>query len=169
MKNDQLQKTLSNLVADFGYQNVRKTLSEMRAAKTTTVNYKTKSENVVIAESTTKYSKKKSKPNAEKFVESLVISDAEKKKILATMAKKYEAKKFMPTVNHVRGFLIDSVEDVSRIKSRQQVTIAVFKQLAILETDKLREITECGVYGPPKRLEPFARAIEGFSRPSRSV
>ncbi len=165
MRNEQLQKTLSNLVADFGYQNVRKTLSGMRSAKTTTVNYKTKHENVVIA----KPSKKKSKPNAEKFVESLVITDAEKKEILVTMAKKYEVKKFMPTVNHVRGFLIDSVEDVSRIKSRQQVTIAVFKQLAILETDTLREIVECGVYGPPKRLEPFARAIEGFSRSSRPV
>ena len=109
---------------------------------------------------------KRTKPTAMKIVQSCEITDDEKKEILLTLAKQYEAKEFMPNVNHVRDFL-HSERDVSRIKSRQQVTSAVFKKLSALETSKLREILDRGLYGPPKRLESYARAIEGFHRPNR--
>ena len=169
MKQEQLQKVLNSLVADFGYENVRKRLGELRPIKTTSAGHGKKSDSVSAAKSTPESGKKKSKLTAMKFVQSLPIADTDKKEILFTIAEKYEAKEFMPNVNHVRGFLIDGRRDVSRIKSRQQVTAAVFKQLADLETSKLREMVERGIYGPRKKLKPFARAIEGFSRPSRST
>ena len=169
MKQEQLQESLSALISGFGYKTVRKALSKMQSKKLSATTGGVSGCPVDTTKSSVKIIKKRTKPNAISVVKSIKMIDFEKKEILFTMAKKYEAKEFMPNVNHVRDFLSDGERDVSRIKSRQQVTNAVFKRLCGLETEKLRDILERGLYGPPKRLEPFARAIEGFSRPSRSV
>ncbi|WP_423907821.1 hypothetical protein [Candidatus Spongiihabitans sp.] len=168
MKQEQVQKTLSVLINSFGYENIRKTLSGMRSEKSAVANRGAKIRRVVANQSSMKPTKKRTKPNAVKVVKSIDISDDKKKEILAIMAEKYEAKEFMPNVNHVRDFL-GGGRDVSRIKSRQQVTVAVFKELASLETSELREMLDRGFYAPPKRLESYARAIEGFSRQGRSA
>jgi len=166
MKQQQLQETLTNLVSSFGYENVRKTLGAMRSAKSVTAK-RAAIRRGETAQLPATPDKKKTKPDAVRVAQSLAITDDEKKKILFQLAEKYEAKEFMPNVNHVRDFLNDGERDVSRIKSRQQVTVAVFKQLGGLETGKLREMLDRGLYGPPKRLAPYARAIEGFRRPNR--
>lgn len=169
MRQEQLKKTLSDLVSSFGYEKVHKTLSGMRSVKSSAVNHGAKIRCAIVDESSVKPTKKRTKPNAVKVVISLDITDKEKKEILVTMAKQYEAKEFMPTVNHIRDFLSGGEKDVSRIKSRQQVTVAVFKQLSNFEASKLREIAGRGLYGPSKRLETYARAIEGFNRQNRSA
>ncbi len=169
MKQEQLQERLGVLISGFGYETVRKTLSEMRLEKSAVANRGAKTRRIAAEERSVKPTKQKTKLNAMNVVESLDLTNDEKKEILFIMAKKYEAKEFMPNVNHVRDFLSGGERDVSRIKSRQQVTSAVFKQLAGLETRKLREIIDRGLFGPPKRLESYARAIEGFSRQDRSA
>ena len=168
MKQAQLQESLSELIRGFGYDAVRRTISEMRSEKPVTTNRGAKIRRVVANQSSMKPTKKRTKPNAVNAVKLLDITSNKKKEILAIMAEKYEAKEFMPNVNHVRDFL-GGGRDVSRIKSRQQVTVAVFKELASLETSELREMLDRGFYGPPKRLESYARAIEGFSRQDRSA
>lgn len=168
MKQAQLQERLGVLVSDFGYETVRKTLREIQLEKSTTANHHAKNHRVGSDEPTAQLTKKRIKPNAANVVKLLDITDHKKKTILFLIAEKYEAKKFMPNVNHVRDFL-GGDRDVSRIKSRQQVTSAVFKKLARLETMQLREMLDRGFYGPPKTLQPIARAIEGFSRPERSA
>ena len=168
MKQEQLQERLGVLISGFGYETVRKTLSEMRLEKSAAANLGAKSRRVVADKSTEKTTKKRTKPNAVSAVKLLDITSNKKKEILTIMAEKYEAKEFMPNVNHVRDFL-GGGRDVSRIKSRQQVTAAVFKELAGLETSELREILDRGFYGPSKRLESYAKAIEGFARQDRSA
>ncbi|MGR3914607.1 MAG: hypothetical protein OD918_08845 [Gammaproteobacteria bacterium] len=167
MSQEQLQEKLSVLISGFGYETVRKTLGKMKAGQSVCAKRSAASRRIPGARSSDCAAKKRAKPNAVNTVTSTDIADSEKKKILIVLAEKYEAKKFMPNVTHVRAFLSNGERDVSRIKSRQQVTVAVFKQLAALETGKLREMLERGLYGPPKRLEAFARAIEGFDRPAR--
>ena len=154
MKQEQLQKTLSVLINSFGYENVRKTLSGMRVEKSAVANRGAKIRRVVADQSSMKPTKKRTKPNAVNAVKLLDITSNKKKEILAIMAEKYEAKEFMPNVNHVRDFL-GGGRDVSRIKSRQQVTAAVFKELASLETSELREMLDRGFYGPPKDWSPM--------------
>ena len=166
MKQAQLRESLSELISGFGYEIVHKTLREIHAKKIVDAKRDAGNRCAIVTRSSAKPGKKRTKPNAVRVVKSIEITDDEKKEILFTMAKKYEAKEFMPNVNHVRGFL-HSERDVSRIKSRQQVTSAVFKKLSALETSKLREILDRGLYGPPKRLESYARAIEGFDRQNR--
>jgi len=161
MRQRQLQETLAGLVGRFGYDNVRKTLSALRAAESAAA------KRDVAAQPSA--APGKSKPDAVRVARALAITDAEKREILFALAEKYEAKEFMPNVNHVRDFLNDGERDVSRIKSRSQVTGTVFKRLGDLETGKLREMLERGLYGPPKRLAPYARAIEGFRRQNQSA
>ena len=95
---------------------------------------------------------------------SLDLVDKKKQAILIDMAERYEAKKFMPNVTHVRTFLESQGIDVSRVKSRQQVTRSVFRNLAELEIDALRDIEDSGLYDPPKTLASIAAAIGGFKR-----
>ena len=166
MKQEQLQEKLGVLISGCGYEAVRKTLSQMKPGRLARAKRGAESGAGLVARPPARPAKKRAKPNALNTVMSIGITDSAKKEILVALAKKYEEKQFMPNVTHVRAFLSDE-RDVSRIKSRQQVTAAVFKKLSALETGKLREIQERGLYGPPKRLAPFARAIEGFERPRR--
>lgn len=163
MRQRQLQETLAGLVGRFGYDNVRQTLTALRTAESAATKRNAASKDA--GQSSAKQSK--NKPDAVRIARALAIADAEKREILFALAEKYEAKEFMPNVNHVRDFLNDGERDVSRIKSRSQVTGTVFKRLGGLETGKLREMLERGLYGPPKRLAPYARAIEGFRRHNR--
>lgn len=167
MRQQQIEKPLRNLVARFGYANVQKELHKLNSV-TAEVEVKrvSKRDKASGATNGTGSKKKASKPNAERCVRKMDIADLTKREILYSLATKYEEKKFMPNVNHVRNFLSGGERDVSRIKSRQQVTNAVFKKLAALETSRLQEIVDRGLYGPPKRLASYARAIEGFRRPN---
>ena len=168
MKQAPLQKSLRDLVSGFGYENVRKALRGMQPEKAAALNRHPKTGRATADASSTKPGKKRTKPNALAIVKSFDLTNDEKNKLLFILAEKYEAKEFMPGVNHVRGFLHGTEIDVARIKSRQQVTATVFKELADLDTDKLQEILDRGLYGPTKRLATFAKAIEGFNRPDRS-
>jgi len=167
MKHIKLQECLEELIGSFGYDSVYKTLREVQASKASAAKRDTKvrrAEN----DSTGKPAAMRVNPTAVKIVNSIEIIDSEKKEILLTMAKQYESKEFMPSVNYVRKFLRNE-RDVSRIKSRQQVTSAVFKKLARMETGKLREIVDRGMYAPPATLRSIARAIEGFNRSDHSA
>jgi len=108
--------------------------------------------------------KPRTRRDAIAIAKSLDLADQRKRAIIIDMAERYEAKKFMPNVTHVRAFLESQGIDVSRVKSRQQVTRSVFRNLAELEIDALRDIEDSGLYDPPKTLASIAAAIGGFKR-----
>jgi len=108
--------------------------------------------------------KPRTRRDAIAVAKSLDLDDQKKRAILIDMAERYEAKKFMPNVTHVRAFLESQGMDVSRVKSRQQVTRSVFRNLAELEIDALRDLEDSGLYDPPKTLASIAAAIGGFKR-----
>jgi len=167
MKSNQLEKTLASLVANYGHRKVQNKLDSMKPGRL----YPARRERPDRLAKRT-YSGTQTKParrrDAVTVAESLELNDAEKKTIIVDMAKRYEAKEFMPHVGHVRAFLESLGKDVSRIKSRQQVTVSVFKKLAGMETSALRDIQERGLYGPPITLGPIADAIGRFGRSRRS-
>lgn len=162
MKN--LTKQLTGLVADFGYDRVHKTLSEICHAKPQMVKHSNP------APKRGKINRKpRSKPDAISTVAAMDVGDSDKKFFLEQLAEKYENKEFMPNVNHVRTFLMYECEDPAKIKSRQQVTVKVFKKMAEMSLEDLRELKYCGMYDPPKRLETYARAIENYGREVRAA
>ena len=124
MRKNTLRKILSVLVDGFGYDEVRKSLdslgSETAAVKAPGT----------LQDNRGKRPRPETKPNAVTAVESLSVSDEGKKDALMALARKFEKKAFMPNVNHVRAFLRQQGKDDSRVKSRQQAVLIVFKCLA---------------------------------------
>ena len=158
MNKKTLAKQLTALIGDFGYDNVRKTLGEVRRARKRAVKPNKLAINRVA----------RPKPNAVAVVASLDCDESEKRDFLSHLAKKYDAKEFMPGVGHVRMFLENENSFIpsgsSNIKSRQQVTVKVFKKLAEMSLQELRDLEFYGAYDPPKRLATYAEAIENFGR-----
>ena len=159
MKKTTLKTLLSSLVDDCGYEAVSKALENFDPARTSSTASK--------SSSSKRPRKQRTKPNAVAVVNSLTLPNEEKKSVLMMLARKYEEKTFMPNVNHVRAFMENEGEDVSRIKSRQQVVSKVFKYLADWETPRLQELHTRGLYGPPKSLSVIAKSIENFGRRNR--
>jgi len=166
MKRNQLEETLSSLVADFGHKKVQNRLDALKPHHAAPAKYeKQRGTANTAGQLGLKPNKRR---DAVMVVQSLGLNDSEKEAIIIDMAQRYEAKKFMPNVNHVRAFLESLGEDVSRVKSRQQVTASVFKKLAELDTSVLLDMQNRGLYGPPMTLGPIADAIGRFGQSRRS-
>lgn len=141
MKKKNLLTTLSALVGDCGYESVKRSLDELRPLP---------------------------RPqNAVAVVASLDVNDEEKRRVLETLAEKYDAKQFMPNVKHVREFMDRVGRDSSRVKARQKVPVAVFQCLATWDTMRLQKMEQVGWY-TPKSLTRIVTAIDKAERPSRS-
>ncbi len=164
MKEQTLTKQLATLVDSFGYENVSKNL---RAIKQKKLKAPKRSLAVKIASCVSA----RKKPTAVAVVESLKLDDDKKCEFLLHLAQQYDAKQFMPDIGQARMFLenenIFTCSKNSRIKSRQQATVRIFKKMAGMSIDELREMEYCGLYDTPKRLETYARAIENFGRSRR--
>lgn len=162
---ENLHENLHLLVTDFGYDNVRKALAGMRTSAPRVAN-----SGVAAGNARAATGKSRSRPCAIRTVQKLAVDDPAKHAALMKLAEKYEAKTFMPTAIHARSFLHpdrDPHRNSGGIRSRRQVTVRVFKKLAAMETVRVQEFLDRGLYGPPKRLEPYARAIENFGRARR--
>lgn len=157
MKKNLLANLLSVLIDNFGYDKVRSALDGMLPRQSGNITRKVARVRVA-----------RPKPDAVAAVAAMNLENAEKRDFLAHLAEDYEAKRFMPNVNHVRSFLMHEHDNPALIKSRQQVTVKVFKKLAAMDLKELRELEFCGAYGPPKRLATYAEAIENFGRHLRN-
>lgn len=159
MQRDTLRKLLSTLVDDCGYDAVRKSVEALNP------------EAASACASRGAIDKRRGRPRAKMtavaVVDSLGISDAEKKEALMVLAHKYDAKEFMPNINYIRAFVEREGVDVSCVRSRQQATHTVFRNLGNWETRKLQELETRGAYGRPKSLSVIAGAIESVGRQNR--
>jgi len=166
MQRSQLKETLSSLVKAFGHKKVQNALDSLGTCRTIAPERdkayeKNRAEGAVHAKS-------KKQRDAIAIVNAFGLTDKEKAKLLVEMARRYEARQFMPNVGHARAFLQSRGIDVSFVKSRRQTTAAVFKNLAELETPVLRDILDGGQYDPPMRLGPIADAIDNYGQWRRS-
>ena len=155
-----LKQKLSTLIDEFGYDGVRKTLAAIRRQASPK---KRATQPLARAPRAPRPRK-----TAIAVVKTIDPIDTEKRELLLVMATEFEDKRFMPNVNHARAFLARIGKDPSRIKSRQQVISPIFKGLAAMDIDALRAIENSGIYGPPKRLATYARAIGDFGRDRRA-
>lgn len=160
MKKGNLRNILTALVAECGYDSVRECVNDLRIPESRKIDSQ--------IPRTSEFGKARSKIGAVDVVESLDISNQEKKCALMTLAKKYEEKQFMPNMGHVRAFMEQEGCASHRIRSRQQATSAVFKRLALWDARDLQELDEKGIFGPPKTLAAIARSIENAGRRNRA-
>jgi len=166
MQRSQLKETLSSLVKAFGHKKVQSALDSLETCRTIAPE-RNKAYNKNRADGAA-HAKPKKRRDAIAIVNSFGLIDKERAKILVEMARRYEAKQFMPNVNHARAFLQSRGIDVSLVKSRRQTTVAVFRNLAELEASVLHDILDGGLYDPPMRLGPIADAIDNYGQWRRS-
>lgn len=162
-----LNTKVAELVDNFGYKPVSTALANYKHPKKSTTK-------ISAQHKTSTTNPTRQKPNAVTVVEAMPVADTKKREFLQHLACDYEAKRFMPNISHVRGFLqeehqIRDREQLARIKSRQQATVRVFTYLASLEIEKLHELELCGLYAPPKRLATYVEAIGNFQRPRQET
>ena len=166
-QNTLLSNRLAALVDDYGYQKVRANLDSLKEKQFVPARREKRKNSADCSRDETK-SKSRVRRDALAIVQSLNVADEGKKSILMNLAARFEAKEFMPNSNSVRAFLQDRGTEASHIKSRQQSASAVFRNLAEMGIEDLREIHDRGLYGPPKTLKGIADAIESFGRTRRA-
>lgn len=160
MPEDKLEETLRPIVLQYGFEQVERCLQEME----TTVRRRRGSGRPERSETSPgrgteeKYKKKNSRITAQEYASKMEIP-SEKVPMVAELARKFENKSFLPTLWDIRNFCQLHGIDEPASSSRVGAVPRIFKCIAAMETDDIREILESGMFSGPSRLGPIADAI----------
>ena len=165
MTKTKLKDTLRLMVHQYGFEQVDRSLREIRLADRQLKSSKQSSvlpDNEVV----TKPSKKRTKVNAPEYVAKMELS-AEKEPIAVELANRFEKKAFLPTFGDIRNFCQIYGIDEPASKSRASAIPRVFKFIATMETEEIQTILDDGMFSGPSRLGPIADAIRRNGRAAR--
>ena len=164
MKKKELNKTLREIVLQYGIERVDQALLEIR---------KTADGRPHRSSSSVACSKSRSKPDSDKhrkakitatgFVLKLEVS-SEARCLLEELATKYENKEFLPTVGEIRNFCEIHGIDVPNSLSRVAAVPRVFKYLSQLDFQEIQSMLQSNSFSGPARLGPIAEAIRRTSK-----
>ena len=166
MTNAKLKDTLRLIVRQYGFEQVDRSLREIRLADR---QLKSSKQSRVLPdnEAMTKPQKKRAKVNAPEYVAKMELP-SEKKPIAAELANRFENKAFLPTFGDIRNFCQIYGIDEPASKSRASAIPRVFKFIATMETDEIQRILDDGMFSGPSQLGPIADAIRRNGRAART-
>ena len=164
--NPNLKETLRGLVLQFGFEQVGRSLREIRYSDLH-VNISKRGEMSARSAGVTKPARKKPKVSAPEYVEKMKL-DKDKKEATIELATKFEGKDFLPTFGDIDNFCQVYGIDTPVSKSRASSIPRVFKFIASMETGEIRRILEDGMFSGPSRLGPIADAIRRNGRARRT-
>ena len=157
MTEAKLKDTLRLIVRQYGFEQVDRSLQEIRLADRQLKNSEQSKllldNNVVI-----KSSKKRTKIDAPEYVTKMELS-SEKESVAVELARKFETKNFLPTFGDIRNFCQIYGIDEPASKSRASAIPRIFKFIASMETGEIQRILDDGMFSGPSRLGPIADAI----------
>ncbi|WP_172837814.1 hypothetical protein, partial [Xanthomonas arboricola] len=102
------------------------------------------------------------RPTAVEIVERLEVSE-QKKDLLQSLAKRFDAKVFLPTSSDVRQFLEERGYDPGPIKQRQDSFKKLLNAFIVMENDELVLFKEREIHSGPSQLGPLSEAIRSTS------
>ena len=105
---------------------------------------------------------------ATRYVSRMRVS-AEMQSPLGELAEKFENKTFLPTYGEIRDFCSTYAIDRPASASRASAIPRVFKRLAQLGLEEIRELLHTDAFSGPARLGPIADAIRRTPRRRVSV
>ena len=166
MSKAKLKDTLRLIVRQYGFEQVDRSLREIRLADR---QFKSSKQNKVLSDNEvkTKPQTKRAKVNAPEYVAKMELS-SEKKPMAVELAKRFENKAFLPTFGDIRNFCQIYGIDEPASKSRAGAIPRVFKFIATMETDEIQRILDDGMFSGPSRLGPIADAIRRNGRAART-
>ncbi len=166
MTEAKLKDTLLVIVRQYGFEQVDRSLKEIRRTGDQLKNTKQDKE-LFDNTAVTKPQKKRAKVNAPEYVMKMEFS-LEKKSIAVELAKRFESKDFLPTFGDIRNFCQIYRIDEPASKSRANAIPRIFKFISSMETGELQRILDDEVFSGPSRLAPIADAIRRNGRSTRS-
>ena len=166
MNEAKLKDTLRLIVRQYGFEQVDRSLREVRLADR---QLKSSKQSKVLSDNdaATRPEKKRIKVKASEYVAKMELC-SEKEPIVVELADKFEKKVFLPTFGDIRNFCQIYGIDEPASKSRTSALSRVFKFIASMETNEIQRILDDDMFSGPSRLEPIADAIRRSGRASRS-
>lgn len=110
--------------------------------------------------------RKRLRLTATRYVSRMRVA-AEMQSPLDELAEKFENKTFLPTYGEIKDFCSTYAIDRPASASRASAIPRVFKRLAQLGTEEIRELLQTDAFSGPARLGPIADAIR--RTPGRSA
>lgn len=166
MTKAKLKDTLRLIVRQYGFEQVDRSLQEIRLSDRQLKSSK-QSKELLDNDKVKKPKKKRAKVNAPEYVAKMELS-SEKKPIAVELAKRFENKAFLPTFGDIRNFCQIYGIDEPASKSRASAIPRIFKFIATMETDEIQRILDDGMFSGPSRLGPIADAIRRNGRAART-
>ncbi len=164
MTQSDLRDALRSMVREHGFEQVERHLGELaRSEHDTGISERKAKPSPRIAAKQSP--KRRPKPTASHYVARMEVSP-DKGPSVSELAKRFDAKSFLPTFGDVINFCLSYGVDLPASRSRANALPRVFKLLASLEVNEIRRIIDEGLFSGPSRLGPIADAIR---RNGRSV
>ena len=160
-----LKDVLHSMVLEYGFEQVNKSLMEVRSS--TYHLQKPKSKTGRSDKGTVrKAGRRKPGITASQYVAKMELP-SEKEAPVIELAGRFEDKSFLPTFGDIANFCqIYGIDELAS-KSRASAIPRVFKFLAAMEPGDIRRIIYDGLFSGPSRLGPIADAIRRNGRASQ--
>ena len=162
MTDTKLGNTLRSVVRRYGFEQVARSLLEIELDERC---FPSSSQDE--APSNDKVAKRPIKRNARvtatDFVSALKLPP-EKKRTIAELAKRFEDKSFLPTFSDIANFCRMYGIDEPASRTRASAIPRVYKFIATMDTDKIRNMLDDGMFSGPSKLGPISDAIRNNGR-----
>ena len=162
MTQAELKDTLRTMVVEYGFEQVNKSLMEVRTS-TYPVQKPKANTGRSDRDAVKKAGKRKRKVTASQSVAKMELPQ-DKEKFVIELAERFEKKTFLPTFGDISNFCQIYGIDEPASKSRASAIPRVFKFIASMEASDIRRIIDDGLFSGPSRLGPIADAIRRNGR-----
>jgi len=154
-----LRSLLSVLVDAWGYSAVRDCLDALHSSD--------EARSVEASRGADKRSKKAEKPTASSLAAKLSLPP-EQKRLIQSLAERYDSKLFLPTAGDIRYFFEIHGETPPSSKQRNEIFRRVLKLLSAMQEGTLQKIIEDDAHSGPSRLGPLSEAMRSVGE-QRSI
>lgn len=160
-KKQLLKSLLAPLIQEWGEEQVRRCLAELRSELNDDANES------VVKTRRQKESLRHQQPNAVELANGAAMPERRKLLVL-TIASKFDTKAFLPTSADVRHFLEMRGQRASVIKDRRESFRQVLESLMSMDDEELRVLAETDAHGGPTQLGPLSDAIKATGTAMRT-
>jgi hypothetical protein len=156
---DLLRSLLGVLVDEWGYGPVRDCLDALGASD--------EAQSLEASRGAEKRSRKTEKPTARSLAAKISLPP-EQKRLIQSLAERYDSKLFLPTAGDIRYFFEIHGETPPSSKQRSEAFRRVLKVLSAMRETTLQKIIEDDAHTGPSRLGPLSEAMRSVGE-QRSI
>lgn len=153
-----LLRILAPLVAEWGYEEVRRALTEVSEVTSAARSELALAEPLRREASANRESRRSKRPTAVDYVAKLDSADREDMNLLE-IASRFDRRDFLPSMGDVREFLSMQGQEPTQMKDRSDAFRRILPVLQRLPRERLEHLANSASYSGPARLGPLSDAI----------